>query len=1113
AGQTLMFSTSIPSAGSLLFSSQPVIDASTGDLTYTPEANAFGTATVEVVLIDNGAFTPPNSNVSSVHTFTITINPVNDPPSFDIAASPPPSNEDAVVSIPTFATSISPGPNESTQTVSFTVTMTGSTNGLTFSSAAISPEGTLTYTPAPNANGTATFDAVAFDNLGGSSTTHSFTIIVLPVNDPPTFTIPADVPVDEDSGAHTFSNFLTSISPGPPDESAQTVTVALTGNDSPQFFSAGPSLSPSGALSFTLVPLAHGVATITVTATDNGPNTPPDSNTSSQTFTITIHHVNHPPSASAQTFNILEDAAPFDITLATDPDGDPLTFTFDAFPNLGSLTPSGPTFTYSPFQDYNGTDTFTFTATDPDGASVTQTITVNIAPVNDPPQTSDQSFTTDDDAPVGLPLAHFTYDPDNDPLTFAIVTPPAHGTISGTFPNILYTPSEAGPLTDTLTFSATDPSNTSSTSTITITTVVHTTQGTEAEFIANSDTGQFHLNPAVAFDGAGNFVVVWNSQPDVFGQRFDATGAKVGSEFQVTTTGSNAISARVAMDVAGNFVVVWTDQSVFPQQVHGQRFHSDGTKNGGDFVVFAAGEPDVAMSASGSFLITGATNFESDGSNTVLAQLYDSSGVAQSGPRAVNTTRVNDIIAVTTRVAAAAGSFVVVWDLDNVDGGYTFVHGRILDSAGVPQGVSDFVLGTGVYSDSPAVTGNGTGHFVAIWSDDGGIRAQRYDSAGTAIGAQVTVTAAFDQACAIAMDSTGNFVAAWQDASRIFGRRFDSSSTPGPIFRVNSPTPVIYRDVPDLALSDTGRFVAVWQGVDPFTSTYNVYAAFSLRTATSTSLLSSLNPSTAGQSVTFTATVTPSAATGTVTFKDGTTPIGTQPLAGGSAALTTSALSKGTHSITATYNGDSYYGESTSSTLTQTVNAAISAPASVTATANSTSQVSVSWSAVTGATGYEVWRSSMNGAYGMVASTASQTATSVADSLNIQPNTTYLYKVLAQSAAGPSDFSPIDAATTIVFTDPSLAGAGLKTVHITQLQTAVNAMRAAAGLSAVTFTDVTQPANRAIRASNIVDLRTALAAARLQIGLTTLTYTDGTLTPLSTRIKAVHVTDLRGGVQ
>ncbi|MGZ7031094.1 MAG: Ig-like domain repeat protein, partial [Thermoanaerobaculia bacterium] len=355
--------------------------------------------------------------------------------------------------------------------------------------------------------------------------------------------------------------------------------------------------------------------------------------------------------------------------------------------------------------------------------------------------------------------------------------------------------------------------------------------------------------------------------------------------------------------------------------------------------------------------------------------------------------------------------------------------------------------------------------------------------------------------------------AAWQDASRIFGRRFDSSSTPGPIFRVNSPTPVIYRDVPDLALSDTGRFVAVWQGVDPFTSTYNVYAAFSLRTATSTSLLSSLNPSTAGQSVTFTATVTPSAATGTVTFKDGTTPIGTQPLAGGSAALTTSALSKGTHSITATYNGDSYYGESTSSTLTQTVNAAISAPASVTATANSTSQVSVSWSAVTGATGYEVWRSSMNGAYGMVASTASQTATSVADSLNIQPNTTYLYTDLAQSAAGPSDFSPIDAATTIVFTDPSLAGAGLKALHITQLQTAVNAMRAAAGLSAVTFTDVTQPANRAIRASNIVDLRTALDAARLQIGLTTLTYTDGTLTPLSTRIKAVHVTDLRAGVQ
>ena len=114
------------------------------------------------------------------------------------------------VSIPNFATSISPGPNEATQTLSFTVTKTG--GSLAFSSGpAISPTGTLSYTPAQDSNGSATFDVFATDSLGGTSTTQSFTITVNPINDPPTFTIPADVQVDEDSGAHSIPGFVTCI--------------------------------------------------------------------------------------------------------------------------------------------------------------------------------------------------------------------------------------------------------------------------------------------------------------------------------------------------------------------------------------------------------------------------------------------------------------------------------------------------------------------------------------------------------------------------------------------------------------------------------------------------------------------------------------------------------------------------------------------------------------------------------------------------------------------------------------------------------------------------------------------------------------------------------------
>jgi len=90
---------------------------------------------------------------------------------------------------------------------------------------------------------------------------------------------------------------------------------------------------------------------------------------------------------------------------------------------------------------------------------------------------------------------------------------------------------------------------------------------------------------------------------------------------------------------------------------------------------------------------------------------------------------------------------------------------------------------------------------------------------------------------------------------------------------------------------------------------------------TSTAVSSSLNPSTAGDSVTFTATVTGAGATGTVVFFDGATSLGSGTLnASGQATLSTSALVAGTHSITAAYQGDATFEPSTSPVLTQTVN-------------------------------------------------------------------------------------------------------------------------------------------------------------------------------------------------
>jgi hypothetical protein len=91
------------------------------------------------------------------------------------------------------------------------------------------------------------------------------------------------------------------------------------------------------------------------------------------------------------------------------------------------------------------------------------------------------------------------------------------------------------------------------------------------------------------------------------------------------------------------------------------------------------------------------------------------------------------------------------------------------------------------------------------------------------------------------------------------------------------------------------------------------------KAGTSTSVASSNNPSRSGQKVTFKAIVSPSTATGTVQFFDGPNLLGAANLSGGAASLSTSALSVGSHSITASYGGDSNYNSNNSTPLTQTV--------------------------------------------------------------------------------------------------------------------------------------------------------------------------------------------------
>ncbi len=152
SGQTLTFYVS--NDNNSLFSVQPAVNATTGNLTYTPASDGNGSATCTIYIKDDGGTTNGGDDQSDNQTFTITVNAVNDEPSFTRG---PDQNVDVNCgpqSVPNWATNIDKGAaNESGQTLTFYVS--NDNNGLFSSQPAVSSTGTLTYTPATDQTGTA----------------------------------------------------------------------------------------------------------------------------------------------------------------------------------------------------------------------------------------------------------------------------------------------------------------------------------------------------------------------------------------------------------------------------------------------------------------------------------------------------------------------------------------------------------------------------------------------------------------------------------------------------------------------------------------------------------------------------------------------------------------------------------------------------------------------------------------------------------------------------------------------------------------------------------------------------------------------------------------------
>ena len=387
-----------------LFATQPVI-ASNGTLTYTPATNAHGSATVTVAAKDNGGSANGGSDTSAPQRFTITVNAVNDAPSFMKGSNQIVDEDAGAQTIGGWATSISAGPaDESNQTVTFKVT--NNNDGLLSSPPAVGANGALTYTPAANANGSATVSVTAQDNggtaFGGKDTSpaQTFTITVNAVNDAPTFTRGSDQTVSEDAGAQAIP--WTTISSGPANESGQTITFTVTNNNN-ALFSSPPAVGANGTLTYTPAANANGSATVSVTAKDDGGTANGGSDTSAlQTFTITINSVNDAPSftrgadQSVSNTGGTQTVANWATNISAGPDDESSqSVTFQIIGNTkpglftaGPAVSSSGSLTYTPSTSAGGTATVSVVAKDNGGTadggldtSTAQTFTITVTPV------------------------------------------------------------------------------------------------------------------------------------------------------------------------------------------------------------------------------------------------------------------------------------------------------------------------------------------------------------------------------------------------------------------------------------------------------------------------------------------------------------------------------------------------------------------------------------------------------------------------------------------------------------------------------------------------------------------------------------------------------------
>ena len=312
-----------------------------------------------------------------------------------------------------------------------------------------------------------------------------------PVNEAPTLSVIGSQTINADTQAEI------SFTVGDAETALESLVVTASSSNTLLIPNEGISFSGSGSSRTIIVTPASGEsgeATISILLNDGV-----RSESVSQSFSITVNAI---PVATSASVTTTEDHDASGTLQGSDLDGDSLSYSIVTPPQHGAVTlegGNGPAYSYSPDDNYHGTDSFSYRVHDGAADSNTATISLTIDSINDVPLSFDSSDTADEDSDASGTLQGS--DIDGDSLSYSIVTPPQHGVVileGGSGATYNYSPAANYHGTDSFSYKTNDGNADSSTATISLT-INSINDAPVISLIHDLSIDQDTSTPAIAF--------------------------------------------------------------------------------------------------------------------------------------------------------------------------------------------------------------------------------------------------------------------------------------------------------------------------------------------------------------------------------------------------------------------------------------------------------------------------------------------------------------------------------------------------------------------------------------------------------------------------------------